>query len=64
METIYDNPVIIDCHYCEWGTCKSPIDSCNCYCEDEGYFSHTVVNSKEEAEKCLWFRFDNNFPKY
>ncbi len=53
-----------DCHYCEWCMCVDENDDkAACYVEDNGYFDHNIIDSKE-AENCLWFIFCDTFPKY
>lgn len=54
---------IIDCHYCEWAACQDAEGWRDCYVEDFGYFSHSVEDSKKEAENCLWYKFCDVFPK-
>jgi len=52
----------VDCHYCEYAMClddKSPVD---CYSDDNCYFDHKVIDSKE-AEVCYMFRYNDIFPK-
>ena len=54
---------IIDCHYCEYGSCLDEKSSVDCYVEDFTYFDHHVKDSKKEAENCGWFEFCDIFPK-
>ena len=54
---------IRDCHYCEYACCDDADGWCDCYVEDGAYFSHHVVDSKKEAEKCEWFEYCDVFPK-
>lgn len=58
-----DEEQIIDCHYCEHAYCENADGWCKCY-SDDGYFSHDIENSKEEAENCLSFEYCNIFPKF
>ena len=53
---------IVDCHYCENAMCADATGWCDCY-NDDGYFDHTVKDSKLEAEQCPFFSFCDSFPK-
>lgn len=54
----------LDCHYCNYASCDSPNSkNVDCYVEDFCYFSHTVKDSKREAEHCEWFDYLDSFPK-
>ena len=53
---------IIDCHYCEHAGCEDSTGWCQCY-NDDGYFSHSIKDSKKEAKDCDFFEFCDIFPK-
>lgn len=56
------NDKIIDCHYCEYALCSSPTSYVDCYCEDNCYFDHKVIDSNE-AKDCWMFEYCDIFPK-
>ena len=58
------NEQIVDCHYCVHSCCSDKESNVDCYVDDFSYFSHHVVDSKKEAEKCRWFMYCDIFPKY
>lgn len=57
------NEFIIDCHYCEYAVCDDDKSLVDCYSDDNGYFDHSVKNSRKEAEECNMFEFCSVFPK-
>lgn len=53
-----------DCRFCNYCMTDSPnSEKCDCYVEDNGYFSRHIENPIKEARECKWFIYCDSFPK-